>query len=281
MTNGGGRTADLVAAHYASADIAPRILAALRSVKGAGVPITPETLAPLDQFHGGGLPATKAIASLLEPRAGERLLDIGCGIGGPARWFAASFGCEVAGVDLVEAFCTAAAALTDAARLGDRVRIARASASALPFADASFDRAYSQNVVMNVADKEAVYREVLRVLRKGGRFALSLVCAGPNGDPYYPEPWATTAAASFLATPDETRRSLAAAGFEIASFRDTTADVLASQAKLRERIEAEGPPPLGLHVLLGERMAEFRRNSERSLEEGRLIAVEALARKPA
>jgi hypothetical protein len=133
---------------------------------------------------------------------------------------------------------------------------------------------------MNIADKEGVYCEVLRVLRKGGLFALSLVCAGPNGDPYYPEPWATTAVTSFLATLDETQRALAAAGLEVVSFRDTTADILASQAKLRERIEAEGPPLLGLQVFLGERMAEFRRNSERSLEEGRLITVEALARKP-
>src|SRR6185369_4241211 len=99
------------------------------------------------------------------------------------------------------------------------------SALALPVPDATFDAAYSQNVIMNIADKPLFYREAFRALRPVGRLALSNVCAGPAGEPYFPVPWATTAETSFLATPAEMQRDLAAAGFEIVDFRDTTAMV--------------------------------------------------------
>lgn len=270
-----------IEAHYSSANIAERILAALRAAQGQDAPVTPDTLAPLDHFHGRGLPATRELAALLDPQKGERVLDIGSGIGGPARWIAANFGCHVTGVDLTEAFCRAAEALNIATGLADRVRILHGSALALPLPDQSFDRAYSHNVVMNIADKPRFYGEALRVLRPGGMLALANLCAGPNGEPHYPTPWAGTAATSFLATPEETRRDLQAAGFAIISFRDTTAESIAAQETMRKRIAAEGPPALGMHVLMGPRFAEYLANTARGTEEGRLLTIAVLARKNA
>lgn len=267
-----------VTAHYAGGGIAERLLAALRA-SGVERP-TPEALAPLDQFHSRGLEATREILQALAPRPTDRLLDIGCGIGGPARWIAAQTGCEVVGVDLTPDFCAAAVALTEACGLSDRVRILQGDATALPVADASFDRAYSQNVAMNVADKPAFYREAWRALRPGGLFALSNFAQGPAGAPHYPVPWAASAATSFLSTPEETRAEIAAAGFEIASFRDATPSLLAFYAEQRERLKREGPPALGIHILMGERMKTYQRNVARSVEEGRLIALEIVARKP-
>lgn len=269
-----------VVQHYASAGIAERILAALKAVQGADAPVTPDALAPLDHFHGRGVLATEELAALLKPQAGERLLDIGCGIGGPARWIAARYGCHVTGVDLTAEFCRAAEALNAATGLTQQVRILHGSALALPLAAAEFDRAYSQNVVMNIADKAGFYREAWRVLKPGGMLALSNLAAGPKGPPHYPVPWAATAATSFLATPDETRNDLLAAGFAIVSFRDTTTEVLAAQAKLRQRLEAQGLPILGVHVIMGERMKEFQLNTARSMQEDRLRALEILLRKP-
>src|SRR5262249_33118473 len=118
--------------HYASpgsgSALAARILGALRAHAGEDVAITPEALAPIDHLHGRGSRATEDVAALLEPRMGEAVLDIGSGLGGPARWIAARFGCAITGVDLTEAFCDAARELNAVCGLADRVRIIQGSA---------------------------------------------------------------------------------------------------------------------------------------------------------
>jgi sarcosine/dimethylglycine N-methyltransferase len=272
--------ADKIEEHYASEGITERVLAALRAANGADVPITPDTLAPIDHFHGRGVIATEELAALLRPRASDNLLDIGCGIGGPARWIAAKFGCCVTGVDLTPEFCVAARELNAATGLADRVRILLGSALALPVADGSFDRAYSQAVLMNVSDKRGFSHEAFRILRPGGLLALSLVGAGPAGEPYYPLPWAIASASSFLATPDQIRTDLLAAGFEIECLQDTSAAAVPSFAPVLKRLESEGLPPLGEHVVTGEDAREWRINAMRSLADRRTSMIEVLARKP-
>jgi ubiquinone/menaquinone biosynthesis C-methylase UbiE len=265
--------------HYASERITVRVLTALRNVHGPDVPITPDTLAPIDHFHGKGVIATEELAATLQPRSGDRLLDIGCGIGGPARWIAAKYGCHVTGVDLTAEFGEAARELNGLTGLADRVEILHGSALSLPVTDESFDHAYSQAALMNVSDKRAVFREAFRVLRPGGALALSLAGAG-SGEPRYPLPWATTTAISFLATPDEIRSGLLAAGFQVVFVRDVSAAQSAALAPVLKQLETEGLPPLGEHVVTGENALEWRINVMRSAAEGRLSMIEALARKP-
>ncbi|HEX6441568.1 MAG TPA: class I SAM-dependent methyltransferase [Stellaceae bacterium] len=272
--------ANPVARHYGSGGIADRVIAALHKAKGPDAPPTPENLAPFDHFHGRGVVATEELAARLLLQPSEKLLDIGSGIGGPARWFAAKFGVQVTGVDLTPEFCAAARALNEMTGLANRVTIIEGSALALPVPDDAFDAACSQNVIMNIADKRQFYREAFRALRPGGRLALSNLCTGPKGEPYFPVPWATTRDTSFLAPPEEMRADLLAAGFEIVSFGDITASLAEIQRRTRERIEKGEMPLIAVDILMGERARDMQLNSIRSIEDGRGIAIEALVRKP-
>ena len=269
-----------VAQHYGNAGVAGRILAALREAHGADAPVTVDALSVLDHFHGRGILATKELVELLKPQPGEHILDIGSGIGGPARWFAAKCEVSVTGVDLTAEFCAAAEALNRATGLADRITIRNGSALDLPVPDGAFDRAYSQNVIMNIADKAQFYREAFRALKPGGLLALSNLCSGQPGDFIFPVPWAETAATSFLVPPEEMRAALLAAGFEVAVFHDTTDETLPATIRNRERLQRDGLGALGTHLIMGERLREMQINSALNQEAGLCRTIEALARKP-
>lgn len=273
-------TEDRVQDHYTTDDIAGRLLRALADAGADMDNLTPNDLAPLDQFHSRGLVATKEVADLLRPEPGEHALDIGCGIGGPARWIAHTFGCQVSGIDLTQAFCDAAVTLNEATGLDRQVDVRQGNALDLPFDDQSFDLAYSQNVVMNIADKAGFYAEAFRVLKPGARLGLSNLALGDGEPPIYPAPWAATAETSFLITPDETRAALQDAGFEIVAFHDISDAQKKSIAAQREQVRRDGPPKLGVHILMGERMKEMQRNTAQNVEEGRVIPIEVLCRRP-
>jgi ubiquinone/menaquinone biosynthesis C-methylase UbiE len=149
------------------------------------------------------------------------VLDLGCGIGGPARYLATTFGCRVKGVDLSPGFIDAATYLTARCGLSDRVTFQVGEALHLPFDHASFDAVFLQHVAMNIADRTTLFREMRRILVPGGGFATyDLVIRG--GDPLYPTPWARDASVSLLLTESETRTALEEAGYEAILWRDAT-----------------------------------------------------------
>ena len=273
---------NVIEQHYSTDGIAERILAAVRATLKPGEALSPEALAPVDHFHGGGLASTREMVKALAPTPADRVLDIGSGIGGPARWIARTFGCHVTGIDLTADFCRAAETLNAATGLQPQVQIVHGSALSMPFADGSFDRAYSQNVVMNIADKVAFYREARRVLKPGGILVLSNLVRGTGPEPTYPTPWAATAATSFLSTPEVTKTEIAAAGLRIVSFKaESSSASLAAQKTQRQKLEAEGLPALGPHLIVGRRLHEYRLNSLRNSEDGRIVAIEVVAERTA
>ena len=267
---------DKVSSHYGEAGIGERILAALQE-EGIDIDaLTPEILAPIDQFHNRGIVATHEHAALAAPNADMHVLDVGCGVGGPARYLASNYGCRVTGIDLTAEFVAVAQMLTERCRLEHLVDFRQTNALDLPFADASFDMVWCQNVTMNIEDKAAFYREIARVLNSGGRFNSTEMAAGTAGPPHFPLPWARQPEISFLVPQEDMRIALEAAGLRILEWRDTSADVVATAQSQTERARHG---KLGIRLIAGDDLGERVANSGRSLAEGRLANVMILAEK--
>ena len=261
-----------VETHYTRSVIGETILAALAAAGRDIEHLTIEDLAPVDEFHSRRRLATVELAALLAPSARDHVLDIGSGIGGPSRYLAATFGCRVTGLDLTAEFCRVAADLSRRTGLAGRVEYRQGDATAMPFADASFDLAWLQNAAMNIAARDRLYGEIRRVLKPRGRFALQDVTSGPGGTPHYPVPWARDSSISFLVSPEATRGQLEAAGFRILDWQDKTGIAIAEgQAERAKATENPQPPPaLGIHLILGEDFGAMMKNSARNLEERRI-----------
>jgi SAM-dependent methyltransferase len=271
--------AQQISRHYSSGNLMERLRAALAAEGIDPDHPTVEQLAPFDHFHGRGLEATQQAADLVAPTPADHVLDVGSGIGGPARYFARRFGCRVSGIDLTAEFCDVARVLTRAVGLADRVAFEQGNALAMPFADASFDGAYSMNVSMNIADKAGLYREIRRVLKPGAWFVLAEIAQGPAGPPTYPTPWARTAETSFLATPEATHEALSAAGFTVVQSRDTAAEAAAFTARARAMIaRGEKPPFHAVYLIHGDLAREMAANGARDLAAGKIIPLEILCR---
>lgn len=269
--------ASQVAAHYSPDDLDARIETALHAAGKDLDALTPDDLAPFDQLHTGGKAATLALARLADLHPGTTVLDVGGGLGGPARSLAAAFGCQVTVLDLSEPFCRAGARLTARLGLTDRVAFRHGDALAIPFPDAAFDLVWTQHSSMNIPAKERLYAEIARVTRPAGRFVLHDVLAGPGGPLHFPVPWAKDPAISDLRPPDETRRLITDAGFTEVAWLDTTAAALEwyQQMAAPPSAAAAGIPPPGLHLLLGPDLPEMGRNLVRNLQEQRIVVVEA------
>jgi SAM-dependent methyltransferase len=264
--------------HYGVTGLPARILDALRRAgKGPGS-VTRDDLAPFDEFHTGGRASTRELARLAGISPGERVLDVGSGVGGPARTLAAEFGCFAVGLDLTAEFCRAAALLTGLVKLGDRAAFVQADALALPFRAESFHAAWSQNTIMNIRDKAALFREIRRVLRPGGRLALEAALKGPADGIHYPTFWASSAELNHLTTPEQTRALLKDAGLVEEVWEDRTEASLEQARKRRASMLWNPDGGLGRAVIVAEKVAEKIENSIRNSEERRIIPIRAVLR---
>lgn len=272
---------DRVAGHYSRGGALLGLIEdGLRAMGRPLEGLDPDDLAGVDEFHMGGRPATERVAAALGPMAGWRVLDVGCGIGGPARYLARHHGCRVTGIDLTPEFVETAEALTRMTGLSDRVGFRLGDGGFLPFKKAEFDAATLLHVGMNVADKPALFAEVARVVRPGGGFAVyDAMRVGP-GDFAFPVPWARTAETSFVASPDDYRRDLDAAGFEVAAEEDLRGPAIEMFGRMSARLAAGEPlPPLNLPLLIGPEAPTMLGNLVAALKAGQVAPVLMVCRR--
>lgn len=269
-----------VAAHYEREGLLAAFEAGLAVLGKAPTNASIDDLAPADEFHIGGREASIDFLDQLGLADRQRVLDVGCGLGGPARFAADRYRVQVSGVDLTPAYVEAGNALTRWTGLDGQVDLQCADALNLPFEDASFDAAYMIHVGMNIADKRTLFVEIARVLRKGAPFGVYDVMRTASGTLAYPLPWATTDATCAIAPPEAYRKALESAGFLPGAERARRQFALDFFARLRSRLASSGgPPPLGLHLVMGPDTPRKIGNMVANIEAGLIAPVEMIARK--
>ena len=252
---------------------------AKRGITAKGV--SPAQLAPFDQFHTGGAVATRRVADLLGPGPADHILDVGCGLGGPARMLADLKGCRVSGIDLAPHFIENATYFSELSGQSGVVNFYQGSALALPFADAMFDGAWHLHVAMNILDKHMMYAEVYRVLKPGACLALHDPLRGAAGEVIFPVPWASNASSSFLYTQEEMHACLAETGFEAVEEHDATSEGLAWFAELDAR-RARTPSPHSEDAVPRtlSSLEIMTKNHRANLESGAVTIATIVVRKP-
>ena len=269
-----------VRAHYGRhADLCSRIRNALPAVGGNPERPSFDALHQLDQFHVGGAGATRELAEAAGLRD-TTVLDLGCGIGGPARMLAQEYGCTVTGVDITEANCTNARTLSGWVGLSAETRFLCASMDALPLAPGTWPVAWSQHAIMTIPDTPQVYAEIARVLQPGGLFVHHDIVAGRGGTPYFPVPWASEPAGSYLQRPEVLHDQMEAAGLVPRTWMDLTESVRARTLEKEAARAAGTPESAGPHLVQGPGFETMRANLARNLREWRIGVVQGIWQRP-
>ena len=266
--------AERVASHYSeNLELAGVIAQHLQSAGKDVQKLTTTDLATVDEFHIRGRKATLELAEKMKLNADSYVLDIGSGLGGPARTLAETYGCRVTGVDLTQAFCDAATAMSAWVGLGNRVSFRQGDATNLPFANNEFDAAMTIHVAMNIAAKNKMYLEAHRVIKPNGIFAVYDVLQGEGGEVLYPVPWAREPTISHLVTPDDMKSLLVGAGFKLLDVRDSTEESQAFFERMTAQMAKTGASPVAWRLFLGDDFPVMARNQVRNVTERRIRTI--------
>lgn len=257
----------MVELHYTQGNIYDTIIALLQKAGIDTAKITRKDIAAVDEFHIGGQPMTRELAQQAALKPGMRILDIGCGLGGPCRLFAEEYGCKATGIDITAEFIDAAKKFSQLTGLDKGTNFVQGNATDLPFDNDSFDVAWTQHAQMNIAGKKKFYSEIKRVLVPGGRFVYYDVFSSGNQDIYLPVPWAEDANQNHLITTGELKELLSDIGLRPISTTDHTSKSIADF----EKILQEGLPALGTHLMMGNSAIEKLRNVMRNLSEKKIV----------
>jgi len=270
---------DHIEKHYGRGKILDSILNALIKSGKDLSRLKPADLAAVDEFHIRGRQATVELASLADLVEGSRVLDVGCGLGGSARYLAAKYRCRVTGIDLTQEYVDIANSLTDLVGLSEQADFLQGNALNLPFEESSFDLVWTEHAQMNIADKHQFYGEIARVLRSSGQFLFHDIFGGKKGAFHYPVPWAEDESINFLISHDELKEFLIESDFKIDDWMDKSRESLDWFVETKKKLQESGPPPLGFHLLIGDNAAEKFENQIKNLRENKFVVLQASVKK--
>lgn len=265
-----------VARHYGDSGLLARLLAALDAAGADVNNLMPSDLAAMEEFHIGGRAATAYAIEKLSLRNTDSVLDVGCGIGGAARYIADQIGCQVAGIDITPEYIDCAKALTERVGLTDRVRFEVGSALAMPYAAQSFDAAITLHAAMNIADRGRLYQDIARVIRTGGTLCIYDVMQQGQGQLKFPVPWATSEEISHLMTPEALLVHLQENGFRILDVENRTDFALEFFATAMAAADDTTRSP-GIHLVMGDGAKEKFQNTLDGLKRGCIAPILIIA----
>lgn len=264
--------------HYNKAQLFEDILERLKQHGIDPENITRSDLSRVDEFHVRGAEVSREIAREINLNE-SRILDVGCGIGGPARMLADEFNCNVTGIDMSHEFVLAARKLSDLVGLRDKTEFLQGDALELPFENGSFDVVWTQHVQMNVNDKARFYAEIDRVLTENGIFIYYDIFRKNSSDLDFPVPWANDPSISFLGTIPNMDTILKKLGFTKVQTTDQTENAIEFFSDMFERNNQNGPKKSGMDVFMGASSPEKFGNLLKGLKENKIVLQSGIYKK--
>ena len=257
-----------VAQHYGNDGIVPRIVSALADAGFDTNDLEPNVFAGADEFHIGGRKGSEYVAKALDIEPGQRLLDIGSGIGGPARFIANTLDVTVEGIDLTPEFVEAAVEISEMVGMTEQVSFEVGSATSIPFEDDTFDASTMLHVGMNISDKGLLFSEMARVTKPDGSIVVYDVMRTGEDDLVFPMPWSSTAEYSFVDTVDAYVKAAENAGLDLLTVDDHAEMALSFFSN-----PPSEPPPVNLGHLMGTGMPEMVANAGNAIKSGTVSPV--------
>jgi len=272
---------DKVASHYHHGNLLESIESVLHNVGLTKQTVTIDDLAGVDEFHIGGRLASEHLISQLKLSTDEKVLDIGCGLGGATRYVADTYNSQVYGIDLTDEYIQTGNELNQWLNLDDQISLVQGSALDLPFEEATFDGSYMMHVGMNIEDKAKLFSEVFRVLRPESYFAIYDVMRQSAGELSFPVPWAASIETSFLSKAIDYINTLESQGFKVVAQSNRQSFALEFFEKLKQTTISKGKPQgLSLQTLMQDSTAIKIKNMISNIANDLIAPVEIIVYKP-
>ena len=244
----------------------------IKRLKDQGVDlnnISRSDIAGVDEFHLRGVEVTKELVAEFDFK-NLKVLDVGCGLGGPSRMLADEFNCKVSGIDMSHEYIRTARKLSEIIKLNGTTEFVQGDALELPYEDGLFDVVWTQHVQMNIEDKVKFYSEINRVLKNNGALIYYDIFKKNNEDVNYPVPWANNASISYLQTIANMDSILNNLGLSKTQTTDQTEGAIAFLHELFNKIKTNAQKKLGLNVLMGSSTKEKLGNVQKALETNKI-----------